>query len=155
MKNSLLFMVLLSFGTAVFADNAAKEAERLLELSGTKVAMNQMTDMMLRQQLQQNPTLVPFENVLRSFFEKHIGYDNTKDALVKLYTDTFSEDELIKMNAFYETDVGQKSVRVLPDIMQRSSEIGTRRVEQNLDELQRMIADEAYRLKQLQTQDAN
>lgn len=137
----------------VYADKPSeltREAERLLELSGSKAAMLQMTDMMLEQQLQQNPTLIPFEGVMRRFFEKHLSYENLKDEYIALYVEAFTVEELREMNRFFASDVGRKSVSMMPTLMQKGGELGASRVAQHLGELQAMIQEEAARLKQLQ-----
>ena len=134
------------------ADDALKEAEKLLELSGTKQAMDQVADMMLAQELQNNPTLVPFESVMRQFFFKYLSYESTKDELAKLYTTEFTKEELVAINEFYSTEVGQKSVKAMPGLMQQAGDLAMRRVQDNIHELQEMIAKEAERLKHLSEQ---
>jgi len=151
--NKYLFLgVFLFFSSICHSDGAIREAEKLLELSGTKEVMEQMTDMVLAQELQNNPTLVPFENVMRQFFQKYLSYESTKDEMVSLYVEVFSKEELSELNAFYSTKLGQKAVKTMPGLMQKGGEMGTQRVQDNLAELQQMIADEAERLKQLSEQ---
>ncbi len=152
MKKYLAIAALLFVSNIYAASDAAMEAEKLLELSGTKAAMDQMTDMLLAQQLKQNPALVPFENVMRQFFQRYLSYESVKDEYVSIYTEAFTKNELVAMNEFYSTEVGKKAVRTLPDLMQKGGEIGVRRVQDNMPELQRMIAEEAARLKKEQQQ---
>lgn len=156
MKKIVCMLVVTFISMLAGADNfplgverEAKEAERLLELSGTKEAMDQMTDMVIAQQLQKNPTLVPFESVMRRFFEKYLSFESTKDELVELYVEMFTENELVALNDFYSTDVGRKAIETMPNLMQRGSEIGARRAQENMAEFQKMIAEEADRLRQL------
>ena len=148
MKTYTYALILLLFANLGFA-SPEQEAEKLLELSGTKEAMTKMSDMMLAQELQQNPTLVPFEQVLRDFFDKHLSYESIKSDFISLYTEVFTENELAAMNQFYASDVGQKAVKNMPLLMEKGGEIGLRRVQNNIGELQQMIAAEAERLKAL------
>ena len=65
MKKYIVVVLILFLSSAIAEDQHKIEAEKLLELSGAKAAMNTMVDMMLTQQLSQNPKLAPFENVMR------------------------------------------------------------------------------------------
>lgn len=150
-KYLLLFSLLLSFGASASSSHES-EAERLLEISGAKAAMETMADMMLAQQLQQNPALSPYEDVMKQFFEKHLGYEKVKAFYVSLYVETFTEAELKELNEFYSTPIGRKAIETMPALMQRGGEYGAMVVQQNLDELRQNIAKEAERLKQLGSQ---
>ncbi len=48
------------------------------------------------------------------------------DATVEIYRRHLSHDEILLLIAFYETDIGQKLVRVLPVMTQESMEVGQR-----------------------------
>lgn len=128
------------------------EAERLLELAGTKASMESMTDMMLAQQLEQNPGLMPYEGVMRTFLEKYLSYDALKGEIIAIYKDAFTLEELREMNAFYSTDVGKKATLLLPELIQKGGEMGARQVQANVGELQQMIKAEAERLQAEQEQ---
>lgn len=147
MKKISVALALLMFVGFVQARDAAFEAEQLIKEAGTKASMEYMTGLMLSQQIRQNPGLKPFEAVIREFLEKHVSYESVKGELVQLYVDAFTLDELIELRKFYGTDVGKKSVLVMPDLMQKGSEIGARRVRENLAELQASIAQEKERLE--------
>ena len=55
--------------------------------------------------------------------------------------------ELIELKQFYQTPVGRKSSRLLPELAAEGAVLGQKRVQQNIDELKSMIAEEAKRLK--------
>ena len=109
-----------------------------------------MIDIMLAQQLQQNQNLVPFEGVMRKFFNKYLSFERVKEEYIGLYTEAFTIDELKALNAFYSTPAGRKAVKLLPTLMQKGGEIGARRVQENIGELQQMIADEARKQQEKQ-----
>lgn len=151
---AVALMMLMSCLASAEADEATlREAERFLELSGAPEAMSQSYEMIIDQQLQQNPTLVPFRRVMRAFFDKYVGYEQVKDEHAALYAKHFSKKELQKINEFYASDAGRKMVRLMPELMQKGAEIGTRHSEEHLPELQQMMADEARRIQNLQDQD--
>lgn len=150
---SLLFIFTLLLSTATLAAESAShraEAERLLELSGTKTAMEQMQQITLQQLLLQTPSLGPFKHVLESHFNKHLSFDSMKDEYIDLYVESFSEGELKQLNEFYSSAVGQKAVSKLPVLMQKGSEIGARRAQESMAELQAAIQAEASRLMEAQ-----
>nr|WP_262904578.1 DUF2059 domain-containing protein [Hymenobacter lucidus] len=59
--------------------------------------------------------------------------------MISLYAKEFTEKELKDLTKFYETPVGQKFVTRQAFLMQAGMELGQRRVQENLPELQRAI----------------
>jgi hypothetical protein len=142
-----LFIILISFiSVPVHSDESIIEAERFLELSGTKSAMDQMTEMMLAQELQNSPELVAFERILRDFFQKYLSYESSKSDLAKLYSEEFSKEELIILNEFYSTEVGQKAVKAIPRLMEKSTEMANKRVQENFAEFGQMVEEEIEKM---------
>lgn len=146
MKKYLSIILFLFISNAFAGNEHEQQAEKWLELSGTKAAMETMTDMMLAQQLQQNPSLTPFEHIMRQFLEKHLSYESLKDDYIAMYVETFTKDELLAINKFYSTKVGAKAIKTMPNLMQRGGELGRSRVQDNISELQNMITEEAKKL---------
>ena len=81
------------------------------------------------------------------FMNKYLGWENLKEDIAKIYVSKFTLDELIELKKFYQTPVGRKSSRLLPELTAAGAELGQKRVQQNIGELKKMIAEEAKRLK--------
>ena len=146
-----LSIILILLATNVLAESDHEiEAEKLLELAGTKAAMETMTDIMLTQQIQQNPSLVPFKQIMQQFFQKYLSYESLKSDFISMYVEAFTKDELTAINEFYATEAGKKAVKLMPSLMQKGGEIGQRQVQDNIQELQKMIKDEAERIQAVQ-----
>ena len=150
--NTLLLLSLLVFSGLSFADSASKkEAENLLNMMGMKDALEQSIEQTLQIQIQQNPTLMPFKNVMMQFFQKHMSYESLKPDMVKIYADAFTASELKELVAFYRTSTGKKTIEKMPQLMAQGGQIGAKRVQDNIQELQQLIKEEAERLKNSQT----
>lgn len=147
MKTYIVIGLFLFTSIAIAKNEHEAEAERLLELTGAKTSMTTMADMLLAQQLEQNPELVPLEGALTRFLRKHLSYEALKADLISVYVQAFTKDELIAINDFYSTDVGRKAVRLMPVMMRRLGDIGLKRVQDNMGELEEMIQKEEDRLK--------
>lgn len=139
------------FSSLTFADSAStKEAENLLNMMGMKDALEKSIEQTLQIQMQQNPTLVPFKHVMMKFFEKHMSYDSLKPDMIKIYADAFTASELKELIAFYRTPTGIKTIEKMPQLMAQGGQIGAKRVQDNIGELQQLIKDEAERIKNSQ-----
>jgi hypothetical protein len=101
--------------------------------------MQQAIDTMLAAQMQANPQLVSLEPKMRQFFAKHMSWEALKDDYVVLYTQTFTEQEIRQLSAFYKTPVGRKSLEKMPMLMQKGAEIGADRVRKNMPELMQLL----------------
>ena len=139
---TLLFSALTSVQVAFAADQAQKDAAaELLDMMELDTIMNQTIEQMLNIQVQQNPSLGgQFKDVMMKFFNKHMSYKSLKPDLVEIYAEAFSTEELRDLIAFYGTPTGAKALRVMPQLMAQSSQLGLQKVQQNAAELQRMIS---------------
>lgn len=118
-----------------------KAAESMLELANTKELMDRTLETMLEAQLQANPQLIPMRSAMEAFFQKHISYESTKDALIALYIETFTEEELYDIIEFYKTPVGQKLIKEQPELAAKGMQIGQQRVMDNRTELEMMLVN--------------
>lgn len=118
-----------------------KAAEELLVTTGSEKNMSEMTSRMLDVQLEQRPEMKPVEPEMRAFINKYMSWQSIKDDLVQLYAQEFTEKELKELNKFYQTPVGRKTIQKMPMLMQAGMEIGQKRVQEHLPELQKSIAD--------------
>ncbi len=148
-------LLCVSVGSTCFAqaqsdsNSHADAAAELLVLFKAEKLLHDTMDLMLRVEIEQNPMIAPYEDVLRAFFAKHMDWQLLKDEYIQLYTEAFTEDELQDLIAFYKTDTGKKSVTLMPQLMQQGAAIGQRQVRENQHELEQMILERMQELAQL------
>lgn len=106
------------------------ETERLFEAS-----LEQTLDM----QIKVNPALAEGRPVLREFFQKYVSYNSLKGDMIRTYMKAITEAETRELLAFYKTPTGRKSISVMPKLMSQMGELGMKRVQSHLPELQKMI----------------
>jgi hypothetical protein len=117
-------------------------AMQLLVESGVAAAMVAMQDVMLRQQLELNPIIKPYENVLRAFFAKYTSFEAMREDFVKLYMERFSELQLRQIVAFYQTPTGKLAVHEIPKVIEAGAALGKRKVEEHMAELKQMMEEQ-------------
>lgn len=127
---------------AARADEAShrKAAESLFGLMEMETLVSQSVDEMLAMQVQQNPALAPYQAQMKAFLNKYMSWASLKDDMTKIYTAEFSESELKELGKFYETPLGKKAVRKMPALMAKGAEIGQKRVQEHLPELEAVFA---------------
>ena len=114
-------------------------AEALLTLIYPPGAFDKLVDQMLEVQLKQRPEAVAIEPEMRAFFSKYMSWSSLKPDMVEVYSRSFTEPELRDITKFYQTPTGRKMSAVLPQLMQAGMEIGQKRVQDHLPELQEAI----------------
>lgn len=72
---------------------------------------------------------------------KVFKWDDIRMDMIKIYTDAFTEDELRELIAFYTSGVGQKSINLMPILMQKGAAVGQKRALLHQDELKQRIED--------------
>lgn len=150
MRKLITFFVLI--GAILSADSAShrKAAEDLLKAAEFEKTTNEAIEAILGVQFEAQPYLVPLEETLRTFFRKHMSAESMKEDMIKLYVEEFTEPELKEITAFYGTDLGKKVISRVPALMQKGAEMGQRRIEAHLPELQAILEEEMQRLMEEQ-----
>ena len=80
--------------------------------------------------------------VMNTFITKYFTWDALKDKIAALYAAEFTEDELIKLSAFYSTPLGKKVSSKLTILTQKGMLIGQQAVADHRPELEQMMKDE-------------
>jgi hypothetical protein len=131
------------------ADEASHKAalKEMFKVTHMDEVMSKTIETMLDQQVQQNPAIAKYRHVMSLFFQKYMSWQSLEDDMMKIYMEEFTEDEIKELTAFYRTPLGQKAITKAPAMMAKGAEIGQQRVQQNIGELRKMIADEDARQK--------
>ncbi len=87
---------------------------------------------------------------MKVFFSKYMSEESLKDQFVDIYVETFTENELNLINAFYSTPTGKKVLRETPSLMAKGAKLGEQKVLENISELRKMIEEEAERIEGMQ-----
>lgn len=130
-----------SASAASITPSHRKAAEDLLALMGGEKSMTDMTNRILSMQLEQRPEMKAVEPEMRTFMNKYMSWQAIKEDIATLYAQEFTEKELKELNKFYQTPTGRKTIQKMPQLMQAGMEIGQKRVQDHLPELQKAIAD--------------
>jgi hypothetical protein len=98
-----------------------KKIRRVLEVTGAQRMMLQVAGQMIASFKKAHPD-VPEE--FWSRFEEKFGSAELIDQLVPIYDKYYSKEDLDGLLAFYESPVGQKVLKTMPQVMQESMQIG-------------------------------
>jgi len=137
----LLFLPIALAAAEPPAPDAAHEqaARELFDLVGGKDLARTASLAMLNQ-LKANPELAPYEDVFKTWLDKVWTESDMGQEFVRLYTASFTEDELKQVIAFYKTPVGQKALQKMPELMQQGMAYGQQEAQAHLPELREAIA---------------
>ena len=122
------------------AESHRQEVETLFKLTHMEKSISEGVDNVLALQLRQNPGLQQYQDVVRNFLEKHIGWNSMKENIAEMYLKEFTEEELKQMNAFYITPTGQKVIERVPQLVQERNQLAMQRLQSHIGELEKEIA---------------
>ena len=128
-------------------ESRRQAAKELTTLMGMPRLLDSSIDTMLNAQLSANPKLEPFRGVMRDFFARYMSWASLENDFVTLYAETFSEQELRDMIAFYTTPTGQKALKALPELMQKGAALGQAHVQEHVGELEQLVTKRAAELQ--------
>ncbi len=118
---------------------ALKASAELVETMALQATFNEGKEAMIKAQVQSNPALAQYEDLMRQFVEKYLTWDQVKDQYVNIYANMFTEPELRELIQLYQTPTGKKLLSSMPEIMNRSMQITQRQLQPHLPELQQQI----------------
>jgi len=126
----------------VAADEAShrQAVETLFRLTGMQQKIDDSVHNVAQLQLQQNPQLQAQRAALVGFLNKTIGWEAIREELAGMYLQTFTEQELDAMNAFYSTPTGQKVITVVPQLVQQRNQLAMQRLQDNMAEFRELAA---------------
>jgi len=136
---ALCFFVSLTTQAAEPSPGHVQAVEELLRTTKMDTLLDQTIDSVVKAQVAQNPDLAKVEDVMRHFMAKYMSWESLKPQMMALYMDTFTEQELREINAFYKTPTGQKTLTAMPGLFQKGMAIGQKAVQDHLPELQEAI----------------
>ena len=126
--------------TAPLSAGHRKAAEALLTATNSAQNLTLTIDRMLAGQIEQNPGMQAVEPEMRAYLTKYMSWNSLKDEMVQLYASAFTEKELKELTRFYLTPIGRKTIDQLPQLTVAGMQIGQRRMQEHLPELQQAIA---------------
>lgn len=151
---SLLLLFLLLGGPAALAEPASEASvRRLLEVTQARALLQQVQqqakDMMqgLAQQNLQGKSPTPTQEAaitrmtarMVALIQEQLSWERQEPMYMRLYTQTFTEDEVAGMLAFYETPAGRATIEKMPLVLRQIAQ-----------ESQRSMVEMDARLKEIQ-----
>lgn len=132
----------------VKGDTHLKVAHEMLDAMEAERLTNDSLAVVLDVQIHANPEMAPYRETLEAYYFKHAGWDSVKEDYAALYQEAFTEEELRALTRFYRTQVGQKILRLQPQLMEEAMRIGERRLDDNIHELRQVIRERERLLNQ-------
>jgi hypothetical protein len=124
------------------AHQANSEALTLLATMNMKESYEGMIKRITKMQIQANPKIQSIEPMIETFFTKYMGWEAQRGDIAALYAKNYTADELKKLNTFYQTPLGQKTVQLMPQLAAAAAQIGQSRMMQHMPEMKTMIEAE-------------
>ena len=112
-----------------------KAAERLFKTMHLEKAYTQMINSNTAFVIRSNPKLKIAEKKIHHFYEKYTSWKQIKPEMTKLYFEYYETNELQALSKFYETDLGQKSLELMPLLYKESQVIGVKLLKSHVNEL--------------------
>ncbi len=131
----------------VRADEASKsaKAEELLQLTQSDQMLKTMEPMMKGMLAQAGKDMTAEQRAKAGDLQEKMltlvaaNLNKAKPALAKVYTDTYTEDELDGILAFYKSPAGKAFIQKMPEVMQRSMPVMMQMIGDLQPELKKMM----------------
>ncbi len=126
---------------------AEQAAYRLFDVLKMKEGIENALDQSLKLQIRRQPAMAPYEDIYKKFFRKYTRWNDMKKDLAKLYAQAFTVKEMNELTKFYSSEVGRKSLTLMPRLTQLSMLLAQQRIAKHAAELKKAVADRAKELE--------
>ncbi len=134
---------------AAVNQEALTEAYEMLEIMGMdKTYMKTIDKMLAAQEKMIHPALRndrekmdKYNRIMREFMLKYVGWDKIRDDIARLYVRHYTAEEIRDIKKFYLTPVGQKTLRIMPQIAADTVRLTNDRILPHAQELQGKITE--------------
>ncbi len=109
--------------------------ERLLRAMHTEEMLARTMELMFSSMLEQDPEMAEMEDILREFVAEAVDWETMGPLMLQVYVETYTEEELNAMAAFYETPMGQRIVLKMPELTARTSLLSQQQMQERMPEL--------------------
>lgn len=148
---SVLSMALLSGQANADSAGNKAQAERFLELVNADrlaVPVYAQVQQMFAERFEQTQApaskralLERYQSKADAALDKAIGWEQVKPELIKLYTETFTEQELSQLNDFYDSALGKKMLTKLPELNARSAQVTQAKLQSAVPQVNKLLAE--------------
>lgn len=142
-------LLILLFGLSAFADQASKrkKIEELLSVMNAQALLDDMLEQTrgaMTQGMSQVKDMPPAaqakvresQDRTMALMRKALSWDQMRADYIGVYDQTLTEEEIDGMLRFYRTPAGQSVIKKMPVVMRKSVELGQRRVQEIMPEIQ-------------------
>ena len=119
--------------------SSLQAAREVLEITNAKSVMRATMQASFDAQIEQMPAMEPFRPVMEEWADKYLSWDIIAPHLAEVYAQTFTEQELKELIAFYRTPLGRKVAAETPELSRRGAVVGAKIAAEHMPELQQMI----------------
>ena len=138
----VFFILLLSNCNYSFAEiNAEHESELLYTTLKFNDIMEKNLHVYVDQSLKRNPIAVKYKNRVISFYRKHVGPESLKPYVIDIMIEMFTAQELKKLNTFYASPTGNKSLKLMPALSKEIFKIAQQNLEENIGVLRNELLE--------------
>lgn len=127
MKFAQIFLITVCSLSAVKADKVDdlfEVTDMQKQLTGGFEAMMPMIEQQAAQLQLDAEGAKELEAIFKTWFETDIDQEGMLSQMKQLYRDSFTDEELTEVIAFYNTPIGQKFIQQSPVLMQEGARIG-------------------------------
>jgi hypothetical protein len=119
--------------------DAVEAAGKLFSAMNLKDVYKKIVEASTMSLVQREPRLEKVKDKIEAFYNKHIGWDAVKDDMAKIYAKYYTAADLEELTKFYTTDLGKKTLAMLPKISQEGRALGMKKVMSHQEELQKIV----------------
>ncbi|WP_456391977.1 DUF2059 domain-containing protein [Nitratifractor sp.] len=127
---------------------AEKAAYKLFDaLNMTREGIRKAMEQSLALQVKRQPAMAPYVDIYKKAFDKYIQWDQIKKELAKIVSQTYTPKEMNELAKFYSTDLGKKSMMLVPVLGQLSKRMAEAQIAKHAKEIRAEVDQRAKALE--------
>ena len=138
-RNGLHFVLAVALAVGLArADEAShvRAVNDLFKVFQVEKYYQNISDMTVDNLVRMQPSLSEKKKEITTFVQSFLSWKSIEPEITEIYKEAFSEAELRELIGFYQTPIGKKVLKVLPELSQKGMDLAQRRLTQNMTKLQ-------------------
>ncbi|MGF1671430.1 MAG: DUF2059 domain-containing protein [Balneolaceae bacterium] len=146
----ILLISMAGLSAQEISERQFETAKDLLRIMEAEQITKRSIEVTINNLVAQNPGLELYQGVIKDFILTYLSWEVLEDEYAWIYSEVFTEDELLDLIRFFKSETGYKYATQTPFLLEKGMQIGQKKVLENIEELQRMILNsEIYEIDEI------
>lgn len=125
----------------ISAEDAARDFIAVMQVEEQLVPVMKQVMQMQAEQMKNAGVEVDMD-IINRWIDENIAWSDFEPGMIEIYSSVFTAEELEELTVFYRSPTGQKSVEMMPQLVERGGQLGMEVVDKKMPALFELLIEQ-------------